>query len=262
MDISDILNSIRPRQRDATDPFSFAFNTSASPPQQVLLDLTRAYTSERLAPDLRPYPTDLLQIVNRLIRARIEEIEEAEAAGPEPNGGNSNTAGNNGGGSSGGLKSVILQTDLERWKWLVRALLRVRLQKLSKFARYYLADQTNLGPSERAFVETHQGLLHRHYTASFLGSFPENLRGLDDAFGGVSMVDKPDLDKAVFIRVLPRGDGVVFNSGVKSTMTLTQSSESQNQDERGDQRWREGDIWVVRYGRVLDMIDGNQVELI
>ena len=56
-------------------------------------------------------------------------------------------------------------------------------------------------------------MLHRHYLHAFLGDFPEQLRRLDDTAGGISMVDRPDVDTAVLVRVVAsdldlRGEGM------------------------------------------------------
>ena len=59
-----------------------------------------------------------------------------------------------------------------------------------------------LSPSELRYLTQHQTMLHRHYLHAFLGDFPEQLRRLDDTAGGISMVDRPDVDAAVLVRVV------------------------------------------------------------
>jgi GINS complex subunit 4 len=221
MDIDDLLQNLQPSIQNVSSP-------------QTLLSLTRVYTSERLSPEILPYPHALLKNITTLISERIAEIEELEST-PQ---------------AGGGLRSVILQMDLERWKWLVRAFLRVRLAKLSRFGVYYLslpnAGEPNglLHASEMAFLRAHQDLLADHYGASFLSGFPEALRGLDDTRGGISMVDAPELKKAVFIRVLASGDG-----GYADRQTTRD-------------RWNEGDVWVLRYEDIKGALERGEVELI
>ena len=108
---------------------------------------------------------------------------------------------------------IIIQTELERWKYLVRCYLRARLAKLDKYTLHYLSpsQRTKLSPSEIGFANRHQVLLYKHYMSSFLHTFPPHMRGINDTTV-VSMVDQPDLDTAVFFRVkrdcLVKGRGV------------------------------------------------------
>lgn len=77
--------------------------------------------------------------------------------------------------------------------------------QIDKHTLHYLSTpslRSRLSPSEILFATRHQALLHEHYLSSFLQSFPPQLRNLDDTAGGISMVDAPELDTAVFIRAL------------------------------------------------------------
>jgi GINS complex subunit 4 len=92
------------------------------------------------------------------------------------------------------------------------------LCQIDKHTLHYLSTpslRSRLSPSEISFATRHQTLLHEHYLSSFLQSFPPQLRNLDDTAGGISMIDAPELDTAVFIRALKdclvetRGRGAV-----------------------------------------------------
>ena len=95
-----------------------------------------------------------------------------------------------------------------------------------------------------AYLTQHQSLLHAHHLSSFLGNFPEQLRRPDDTAGGISMVEQPDLDTAVFVRVLRDVD-----------LSVDQEVQSGGQLKRGD-------ACVVRYGAVRESILRGDVELI
>ena len=104
-------------------------------PQETLdlQALTRAWVNERAAPELLPYPADLvdrtMQRVAKQVRCmssagfsllilivilQIEAIETMNAtADPSAN-----------------FRLVIVQTELERFKFLVRSLLRARMAKV------------------------------------------------------------------------------------------------------------------------------------
>jgi GINS complex subunit 4 len=79
------------------------------------------------------------------------------------------------------------------------------LRQIDKHTLHYLSTpslRSRLSPSEISFATRHQSLLHEHYISSFLQSFPPQLRNLDDTAGGISMIDAPELDTAVFIRAM------------------------------------------------------------
>lgn len=104
---------------------------------------------------------------------------------------------------------------------------------------------TPLSPSETHYLTTHQSLLHAHYKASFLSLFPPALRRLDDTAGGVSMIERPDLETAVFVRVLRDVDDMVVVEGTDVAFEL-----------------RRGGVFVVRYSAVRDLVGGGSVELL
>lgn len=171
------------------------------------------------------------------------------------------------------FKLIIIQTELERFKFLVRSFLRARLKKVRcehmgvwmhaltscwKIDQYPLhiraqhtasLDTTKplLSPSELQYLTSHQALLSQHYSSSFLSQFPASLQRLDDTTGGISMVDKPDEDKAIFVRAL-RDIGTVFIEGTDRRLEV-----------------KRGDVWVVRWSAVRQWAVGSgtgDVELI
>jgi GINS complex subunit 4 len=89
-------------------------------------------------------------------------------------------------------------------------------------------------------------LLSSHYASSFLSTFPTNLQKLDDTSGGISMVDKPDEDSAVFCRVL-RDVGTVTVQGEEGS---------------SDVELNHGDVWVLRWRDIRDGVLRGDVELI
>jgi GINS complex subunit 4 len=167
------------------------------------------------------------------------------------------------------FKLIILQTELERFKFLVRSFLRARLAKVLpllpmvyhrttllhqltslKIDAHPLHYQTHelsyslLSPSETQYLQAHQSLLTTHYQTSFLSQFPQSLQRLDDTAGGISMIDRPDAEKAVFMRVL-KDCGTVNVEGT---------------DVRCE--FRKGDVWVLRWNAVKDKVEQGDVELI
>ena len=122
--------------------------------------------------------------------------------------------------------------------------------KIDKYPLHYhnlsTSDPTVLSPLEQQYLHSHQALLSSHYSASFLSSFPPSLQKLDDASGGISMIDKPDEDTAVFCRIL-RDAGSVEIQGETGT---------------GYVDLKRGDVWVLRWRDVRGGVERGDVECI
>ncbi|KAF4548944.1 DNA replication complex GINS protein SLD5-like protein [Elsinoe fawcettii] len=213
--------------------------------------LTRAWVNERTTPELLPYPSSLISRVSARITAQITRIEDLTSAmDPTAN-----------------FALVVIQTELERFKFLLRSLLRTRMGKMDAFPLHYLqlarreeginghaheeeegqeGGNTMLSAMERRYLEHHTALLEGHYKASFLGAFPAQLQKMDDTGGGVSMVDAPDLDTAVFVRVL-RDAGTV---------------EVQGEQGVGEVELTRGDVWVLRWRVVREGVRRGDLEMI
>lgn len=147
---------------------------------------------------------------------------------------------------------IIIQTEVERWKFLLRALLRARMAKIDRHALHYLSTpelQSRLSESEMAYATRHQQLLHGHYLSSFLGAFPTQLQNLNDTAGGISMVGGPDVEGAVFVRGLGRGDEsvVVFGKG---------------RDVDGEIEVQRGEVVVARWADVKELVEKGDMELV
>jgi len=108
------------------------------------------------------------------------------------------------------------------------------------------ANHTILSPLEKQYLQSHQVLLSSHYHASFLSAFPQSLQKLDDTSGGVSMVDKPDEDTAVFCRVLRDAGNV----------------DIQGETETAEVELRRGDVWVLRWSAIEEKVVRGDVEMI
>lgn len=146
------------------------------------------------------------------------------------------------------FRLIIIQTELERFKFLVRSFLRTRIAKIDAFALHHLADSSakaRLSPSELQYATAHTSLLHAHYHSSFLSQFPASLQRMDDTAGGISMVEGPDVDKAVFVRALKDVEEPVYVEGTDTAFEM-----------------RRGDVVVVRWSAVRAVVMAGDAELI
>ncbi|ORY82142.1 hypothetical protein BCR37DRAFT_38244 [Protomyces lactucae-debilis] len=169
----------------------------AQPAAPSLDDLVQAWVSERTAPELLPYEQRLIDHIADLLRKQIEHVEETSGMDART-----------------GFKLVIIQTEMERVKYLIRSYLRARIAKIDRYALHILKSPeqlARLSHLERQYLQKHQAVLERHFHTAFLRDLPDNgnLRRLDDTTAaGVSMVTAPDLKQAVFCRVLKESNQV------------------------------------------------------
>ncbi|KAM0463865.1 hypothetical protein ACHAO4_000589 [Trichoderma viride] len=210
MDIDDILREV--------DPSSHGIPLET----RDLQALTRLWIAERSAPELLKWPADgLFERVNSKIKSQIEKIEDMTGdMDPKTN-----------------FALIVIQTELERYKFLI-----------DKYTLHYLSTEElrqRLSPTELAYATRHQALLHNHYLSSFLSSFPQRLQNLNDTAGNVSMIDSPDLDTAVFIRLLRDKD--VFGRGTDVDSILPAAS---------------GDILILRWSSAKDLVEYGDAELV
>jgi GINS complex subunit 4 len=143
---------------------------------------------------------------------------------------------------------VVIQTELERYRYLVRSYLRARIAKIDRHTLHYLSTDElrgRLSEMEMAYATRHQALLHNHYLSSFLSSFPANLQNLNDAAAGISMIETPDLESAVFIRLLK--DTPVEGRGVDEDTALDMG---------------ESDILILRWSDAKPLVEKGSAELV
>ena len=221
MDIDDILREVDP----SLDPI-------AGSETRDLQAITRAWVAERSAPELLAWQPDLLDRVNQRIKRQIEKVEDMTGdLDPKTN-----------------FALIVIQTELERYKFLVRSLLRARIAKIDKHTLHYLSSddlRQRLSETELAYATRHQALLHNHYLSSFLASFPPDLQNLNDTAGNISMIDSPDVDSAVFVRFLR--DGAIRGHGTDVDEIV---------------RGRDGDVLILRWSDAKPLVEANDAELV
>ncbi|KAJ3556551.1 hypothetical protein NPX13_g10110 [Xylaria arbuscula] len=232
-DIDDILREVDPASQ------------SIPPETRDLQALTRAWVAERSSPELLHWPADgLFERMNDRIKQQIERVEEMTGdMDPKTN-----------------FALIVIQTELERFKYLVRSYLRARIAKvyemistataapIDKHTLHYLSSpelRARLSETEQAYATRHQALLHNHYLSSFLSAFPPTLQNLNDTAGNISMIDTPDLETAVFIRLLK--DTIVEGHGTDMDGTLD---------------GKNGDVVILRWSDAKSLVESGRAEVI
>ncbi|QSZ33786.1 hypothetical protein DSL72_005358 [Monilinia vaccinii-corymbosi] len=229
MDIDEFLN----------DPFEDSLRPrNSNTPEADLQALTRAWVNERGAPEILPWPNNLIERVTERIKKQIEKVEELTGdMDPKTNFG-----------------LICLQTELERWKYLIRGLVRARIAKIDAHTLYYPSNEnlrSRLSETEIAYATRHQQLLHGHYLSSFLGSFPATLQNLNDQAGGVSMISGPDEDTAVFAR----GTGSYEDDGSVSVLGRGRDGDDVKNVGRGE-------VVIVRWSDIKEHVENGEMELV
>lgn len=266
VDISDILADVSRLPAAYLDDSTSTSHLSDG--QSTVNDyqrLVRVWISERAAPALLPYPTDLISRVMSRVREQISRIEDLTSDPTSYAPGPSNGLGARGVGGPPSTQNLnlvlsVLQTDLSRTQFLVRSLLRQRLAKITKHAMFYLkglqgdVKKNLLGDSEIRFLQNHQALLSELYGASFLNAVPLPLRRLDDSAGGDRMVEGPDELAAVFVRCLAE---VWDSEGMDHDPENTTDDVGQ-----ASLRMVRGEAWIVRWRDVKAGVIKGELELL
>lgn len=206
--------------------------------------LVTAMLNERMAPEVLPYQHALLQqVLGRLLEQQQTLVDLHEY-------GDSN-AGSGVVTADFKLHLMIIETEIERLNYLVRLYLRARLAKLDRHHIHYINAVAHahdaaplLSPQEVDYIHKHFKLLTQLYNSGFLKKLPHFLTLLDDTSGGQLMVEAPDVDQPVFVKVV-----------TLQRITLRVEADEELELERGG-------IYVVRYRLVQHLVRGGDVELI
>ncbi|GEQ71006.1 hypothetical protein JCM33374_g4687 [Metschnikowia sp. JCM 33374] len=233
MEIDDILADFEKDTRGST------LQSSAGLREQ----LVTAMLNERMAPDLLPYKHTLMARILKGIQDQQQFLLDSYEYGDS--------------NAEAGIISqdfklqlMIVETDIERLSYLVRLYIRTRLAKIDEFNMYYLSRTANetdheslLSQPEKNYMQGHFTILTQLYNDSFLKKFPKFLTILDDTTGGENMINTPDLDQPVFIRVI-----------CEETISLRLGDDELELVKDG--------IYVVRYRLIMKYVEFGDVVLI
>jgi GINS complex subunit 4 len=259
--------------------FDFDFSSYGREEEaQPILSLQRAWVAERAAPDILPYESQLLETISTRLKEQVIlwikcDSTDLQIAWIEQELISEHD-------SKRTFRAVIVQTEVERVKFLIRSYLRARLHKvwpqpfvgwlqIDKYAQYLLSSEElldALSPDERQYLQKycpwncpdirHNALLISLYSAAFMNSFPAHLQAFNDS-RNEEMIEKPDMDKAVFCKVIktPVEGAVTF----PKYATLQKEAHWYSGEEIN---LEEGNIYLVRYSAVTKFIKDGEVELI
>lgn len=222
-----------PRDDDGAetpDAPPFMFEEEEETPLQQLI---RHWMNERHSPDILPNEGELLAGLLDHIRSQSETVQLLRA---DPSSSEEEH-----------FRIMLVQTEVERVKFIVRSYIRTRLFKIEKFARYIMTNpevQQRLSESEVEHARRFARLTDQHFYHSVLQSLPETQQTLDDRPPFVpSMVTEPDKTRAVFVLARQDCPPVRLPDGTALDM-------------------RKGHISLTPYSVVEQLIARGEVELV
>ena len=115
------------------------------------------------------------------------------------------------------MERSILELEISRIQFIIKSYLRIRLQKIEKYAFFYEKNETfKLSAQELEYLKGYLKMLREYLLESGLETFPKALHGLDDYVGDLNMTSIPNLDSSVVCKVLDNIGEVLLNQRLKN----------------------------------------------
>lgn len=191
-----------------------ATSTNIPSPQQDYNNLIILWRNERCAPELLPYPHNLMSRMLSRIQEQMERLEiiSMDFLGQQQSTTTTNITGNKPVNNNNMLPLLCMEAELERIKFVIRSFIRCRLSKIDKFSLYLRQineENESLNPlkdflskDEMIYYESHSEILLKLFNDTILKHLPPNMQAINDNTGTVPMIDEPDWNKFVFIKVI------------------------------------------------------------
>ncbi|KAG7170663.1 DNA replication complex GINS protein SLD5-like [Homarus americanus] len=158
---------------------------------EVLQKLEEAWITERISPTLERHQSELVDCMLDQINQMTENLKRCKKHD---------------------FRLAIHKMEIDRIRYIISSYLRVRLEKIERFAHYLLEKEANtteeslavLSPHEVAYARDYISSLESHFQSLVLQHVPENLRTFDAA----KMSVKPNMDSYIFLRAKQETQGV------------------------------------------------------
>lgn len=196
--------------------------------------LKEAWLNELGAPEILHYEKELVEHFKNALDIKEASIQEQET--------------NLENKKENILMGLVLQMEMDRVRYVLTSYLRTRLKKIEKHTLFVLSDdrtRERLSDHEETFAKSFMKLLEKHLNNSFLSHIPDKFRGLDEQTQFEQMVEKPNIQRFVFMRVTE--DVGAFD--------ITQDGESEVELNKGD-------ILTAGYASIRELLDQKKVQLI
>lgn len=170
--------------------------------------LIRVWMRERGTRDIMPWEGELLE---NCIQKTEQQAKMSELLQSDPKTSDEEH-----------FKLQLVDTELERVKYVMRSYLRCRLDKVERYSHHITLTpelQSRLSNLELQHATRYTALLHNHFTSSVLTSLPEWLGRFDDVGNdGLKMIREPKKTAPVLIYVLRDCGEVILSDGVRASL--------------------------------------------
>ncbi|CCD22862.1 DNA replication protein SLD5 NDAI_0A07080 [Naumovozyma dairenensis CBS 421] len=258
-------------------------------PELSFKQLMTCWRNERCAPELLPFPHELMKRMMSRIQEQMEYIENISmgflendhthysdhspqdrnklATDDDPVATRMNS------NHDSKLPLLCMEAEIERVKFVIRSFIRCRLSKIDKFSLYLRQlkeDDTNiisldeiLSREELEYHERHFLISLKLLNDSVLKYMPTELQAINDTEGSVNMIEEPDWNKFVFIHVVGPPDGNLEKDSSLTTNEFNKYCYSVTIPElKEDVELTINSIYVMRYEVIRDLLKAGKVELI
>lgn len=187
--------------------------------------LQEAWIKEKMVPDILPYEEGLIERIIERIRKQLEFIEmnSVELQTEE---------------KDIKLMLVIVESELERVQFLIRSYVRLRLQKIDKYALYIQGnnnEREKLNLDEVTYMQGHLSMLYELFDEQFLKKIHAKTSNIGE---DELMIDEPDLDRHVLFRCERESRALVEGE----IFTL-----------------KKGEVYVMRYKTVAELLSRHDI---
>ncbi|CAN0105607.1 unnamed protein product, partial [Ascophyllum nodosum] len=195
-----------------------------------------AWRNEVSAPELLTLDDSLVEDLMQQVENQQEIVDDARGSPEEA------------------FSASLYQMELDRLRYSLSKYLRTRLRKVERDALHVLASgeemEGRLSDREREHAKAYVDMLEDHFTRTCLAQMPANFRSLTNTSKDENMVQGPDLDTFVVCRA-------------NEDVGLVQIGEASSQGrEDSAMNLRRGDMFIVRYRPIRDLVLEGRVDLI
>lgn len=148
------------------------------------------------------------------------------------------------------FKADLYQMEINRVVYLLKSYLRTRFLKITRHAKFIVTSDemmSKLSTAEAELVaKPYVNLKETHLRTTFLNDLPEKFQGVAENNNGSSdpsMIDSPNLDEYVFIRVLEDIGLLVLSENETIDLNIN-------------------DIYVLRYSSIRNLLQQGKLHLV
>ncbi|KAI0919717.1 hypothetical protein AcV5_001703 [Taiwanofungus camphoratus] len=217
--INRVLHAPEDEDYPIADDFGFGRQAPAIVSQDMAEEtpfqqFIRHWMNERHSPDILPGQEMLLGRILDHVRKQSDDVQLLRA---DPDSSEDEH-----------FRIMLVQTEIERVKFVVRSYIRTRLHKIEKYARWISATpevHEKLSKAELDYARRYARLVEYHFTQSVLQSLPPEQRSLEDNMVFMPpMIPEPDKLRPVFAHARQLCPPVRLPDGTTMTMEKGQIS--------------------------------------